>query len=125
MGLFDTDFDAADAILAEVFGGTVSIHRGTTSTSAVTAEAVSRNYEVDDEEGFAVTVHARDYLIDVADYLFDSTVTQPRAGDRIKESIGGTTHVFEVMPLGSRPCVEWIGNSKAQWLIHAKLIGTE
>lgn len=122
---FDDDFAAVDAMLAEVFGCTVSIHRNTASTTGVTAEAVIRDYEIDEQEGFAATIQSRDFVIDVSDYRIEATAVQPRSGDRIKETIGGVVHVFEVMPLGSRPCVEWIGNSKAQWLIHTKLVGTE
>ena len=125
MGLFDDDFAAVDGILAEVFGGAVSIHRGSISTPDVTAEAVSRDYESVDADGFATVVNARDYVVNVQDYRLGSIVTDPRAGDHIKEVIGGITHVFEVLPVANRPAREWVGNHHAQWLIHTKLIGTE
>lgn len=125
MGMFDDDFSACDAILAEVFGGQVSIHRGSSSTTGVTAEPVAMPYEVADAEGFMTTVQSRDFVIDVADYQINSTPVQPRAGDRIKESIAGTTHVFEVTPIGNRPAAEWSSIHKPQWIVHTKLIGTE
>lgn len=125
MGLFDDDFAACDAMLAEVFGGQVSIHRGVLSTPDVTAEPVAMSYEVIDDEGGATTVQSRDYVIDVADYVFSGAPSQPRSGDRIKDSIAGTTHVFEVMPIGNKPCAEWSAQTKPQWVIHTKLIGTE
>ncbi|MHB8953563.1 MAG: hypothetical protein ACYC4U_11385 [Pirellulaceae bacterium] len=125
MATFDDDFAVADAAFAEAFGDTVSIHRGALSTAGVTAEATSRDYEVNDTDGFITTIHSRDYVIDVAEYQISAAVVQPRGGDRIKESIGGTTHVFEVTPLTGRPCAEWSATQKPQWLIHTKLIGTE
>jgi hypothetical protein len=125
MGAFDTDFDAVDAMFAEAFGGTVSIHRGASSTTGVTAEAVSREYDVDDTDGIVTTIHGRDFVIDVASYTIAAAVVQPRSGDIIKETIGGVVHVFEVTPVTGRPCAEWVGNQKAQWLIHTKMIGTE
>lgn len=125
MGLFDDDFAACDAMLAEVFGGKVSIHRGSLSTSDVTAEPVAMFYEVADSEGFLTTIQSRDFVIDVADYLFNATPVQPRAGDRIKESIAGTTHVYEAAPIGNKPVAEWEGSQKPQWRIHTKFVGTE
>lgn len=125
MGVFDDDFAAADDMLAEVFGGAVSIHRGSISTSDVMAEAVSRDYEVIDSEGFLTTVHSRDFVINVADYQLQSTVQDPLAGDVIKETIDGTVHKWQVLPIGTRPAREWVANQKPQWLIHTKLIGTE
>jgi len=125
VGTFDTDWDAVDDMLAEVFGSTVSIHRGATSTSSVTATAVSRDYEVENADGIITVANLRDYAVDVAGYTIASSAVVPQAGDRIKESIDGTTHVFEVMRLPGRPAAEWLGNQKPQWLIHTKLVGTE
>ncbi len=125
MPVFDDDFAAVDAMLAEVFGGTVSIHRGTLETTGVTAEATSRDHDVEDIDGLVTIANVRDYVIDVADYTFSDDIVTPRNGDKIKETIGETTHVFEVLPLANRPSVEWLGNQKPQWLIHTKLIGTE
>lgn len=125
MGSFDDDWDAVDGMMAEVFGDTVSIHRASESTSGVTAEALSREYEVIDTDGVVTVVNVRDFVINVEDYTFGGTVTDPRSGDRIKQSIAGTTHVFEVMPIASRPSREWVGNQNPQWMIHTKLVGTE
>jgi len=124
MGVFDTDWNAADDMFAEVFGGTVSIHRGALSTSDVTATVEEMNHEIDDMDGVVVVARLYDFAIDAADYTFASVTQTPREGDRIKKDIGGTTHVFEVVPLAFRPCVE-PNLEKAQWLIHTKLIGTE
>ena len=125
MGMFDDDFSACDAMFAEVFGGEVAIYRGVASTTGVTAESVAMSYEVTDSDGFITTLQSRDFVIDVAEYTFNSSPTQPRAGDRIKETIAGTIHVFEVVPVGNRPCAEWSATNKPQWIIHTKLIGTE
>jgi len=128
LALFDDDFTAVDDMLADAFFSTVEIHRGANSTAGVTAEAVSRDYELTDEEGIITIAHVRDYVIDVADYVIDSSIVAPRIGDRIKETIPATTgdvHVFEVMPLATRPCAEWSTTQKPQWLIHTKLVGTE
>jgi hypothetical protein len=125
MPLFDADFAVLDGLFSEAFGGTVSIHRGASSTTGVMAEAVSRDYEVNDTGGFITTIHSRDYVIDVADYKISAAVVQPRAGDRVKEPIAGTTHIFEVTPISGKPCAEWSATQKPQWLIHTKLIGTE
>lgn len=125
MGTFDDDFNTVDDIFAEVFGGTVEIHRGASSTTRVTAEPIVRDYEVIDSDGIVTTVHVRDYVIDVANYQIATLVTDPRDGDRIKETIGDDVHVFEVVPIADRQCREWVGMSKPQWVIHTKFVGTE
>ena len=128
MGLFDDDFNAVDDMLADVFFSTLEIHRGASSTTGVVGEAVSRDYELTDEEGMVTIAHVRDYVIDVASYTIGGSLVTPRKGDRIKETIPastGTVHVFEVTPLPTRPAAEWSTTQKPQWLIHTKLIGTE
>jgi hypothetical protein len=125
VGSFDTDFEAVDDMFAEAFGGTVSIHRSVYSATGVIAEAVSVDYEVFDNDGLVTVVNARDYVIAVEDYTVNGEIADPLAGDLIKESIDGTTHVFQVLPVGSRPAREWLGNQRPQWLVHTKLIGTE
>lgn len=125
MGAFDDDFAVADELFAEAFGDTISIHRGVASTTGITAEAIQRDYEIFDMEGFQTTAHLRDYVIDVGDYVLSGSAVTPQIGDRIKETISGVVHVFEVVPLGRKPCYEWAGMKKPQWLVHTKLAGTE
>lgn len=124
MGAFDDDFNVVDGLFAAAFGDTVSLHRGTSSTTGVTAEATMQDYEVMDDDVITV-VQSRDYVLDVGGYQFSGAVEQPLAGDQIKEVIDGMTHVFQVMPVGTRPHREWVGTHKPQWLLHTKYVGTE
>ena len=125
MGQFDDDFDAVDSMMSDIFASTIEVHRGSSSTTGITSQAVSRDYDVQDTEGFISVAHSRDYVVDVADYVIDSAIVAPRKGDRIKETISTEVHVFEVLPLGTRPCAEWSTTQKPQWVIHTKLVGTE
>lgn len=125
MGAFDADFAVADELFAEAFGDTVSLHRGVATATGIVAEAVQRDYEIFDVDGFETTANLRDYVIDVADYTISGSAVTPQIGDRIKETISGVVHVFEVVPLGRKPCYEWAGTRKPQWLVHTKLAGVE
>jgi hypothetical protein len=121
---FDSDFDAADELLAEVFGTTVTLTRqGSTDEDEVTAEAVERSVTVQDEQsGLPIVLHARAYLIAVADYAFDGTAVEPRQGDRIVETINGTQYEFEVSPVGGFPAAAWADAAGRRWLINTNKV---
>jgi hypothetical protein len=125
MGAFDDDFAAADTAFAEAFGHTVSLTRGASLTTGVTAEVVEHDYERFEAYSSQTVAQSRSFVIDVADYAFSGAVATPQPGDEIRESIAGTTHVFVVMPVGSAPCYEWVGATKPQWKVHTKFTGTE
>jgi len=125
MGAFDDDFADADAAFAEAFGHTVSLTRGASVTTGVTAEVVEHDYETFEAYASSTVAQSRAFIIDVTDYAFNGDAATPQPGDEIRESIAGTTHVFVVMPVGSAPCYEWVGTLKPQWKVHTKFTGTE
>lgn len=119
---FDTDFAAADDLLAEAFGGTVTYARGS-DTVNVTAEVVLADYGVTGPIGGRIQVQPRDYLITAADLVLNSAQITPRSGDKIRETILGIVEEFQVMPLGDRPCHEDADAGKTKWLVHTKYVG--
>ena len=121
MANFDDDWDANDGVFAEWFGDTVTYQRGVNSV-AVTAEVQLNQYEVMDHEGFSTTVTSRDYLIAAADLVISGSEIVPRAGDRIVETIRGTSHTFEVMPLGEKREYEQADKDGLYLLIHTKRV---
>ncbi|KKL10355.1 hypothetical protein LCGC14_2556640, partial [marine sediment metagenome] len=72
-----------------------------------------------------VQVHVRDFLIKAADLVLSEQAVPPQDGDRIKLTLGETTYVFEVMPLGDEPAARWSDRYGYTWRIHTKEIGTE
>jgi hypothetical protein len=65
----------------------------------------------------------RDFLIQAADLLIGAAVVTPERGDRVRETVGVLTSVFEVMAYGGEP--PWrISDPFGKLLrIHTKYIG--
>lgn len=89
-------------MLAGNAGQTVTYVRGDDETELVAVLGRSP-FEQTDEYGVIHEIHARDFLIQVADLVLDGVATLPRAGDRIRATIGGVSGVHEVMAPGGEP----------------------
>jgi hypothetical protein len=81
-------------------------------------------YEQDDGEGIITRSQVRDFLIDTADLLLSAIGTLPRRGDRVLETDGNTTFVFEVMALGGEPPWRYSDPFRLKLRIHTKQIDT-
>ena len=81
-------------------------------------------YEQDDGEGVITRSQVRDFLIDTTDLLLSAIGSLPRRGDRILETDGGTTFVFEVMALGGEPPWRYSDPFRLKLRIHTKQIDT-
>jgi len=126
MSEFDDDFAAADDLFAEVFGVDVEYWRGAVNYCEPTAEVVTMGHDGSEVENTAVANRPRSYLIAASELVIDSETVTPRQGDRIKETIGGTVHVFEVMRrAGARDVYEWVDVNGGSWVVHTKFVGTE
>ena len=64
---------------------------------------------------------SRDFLVATADLL-----NAPVRGDQIRETLGSTVFVFEVMaPVQSAPPWRWADVQRTAYRIHTRLVGTE
>ena len=64
---------------------------------------------------------SRDFLVATADLL-----NAPARGDQIRETLGSTVFVFEVMaPVQSAPPWRWADVQRTAYRIHTRLVGTE
>lgn len=122
MSQFASDFAAANDLLAEAFGEEVTLVRGSTESGAVTAQVFTQEYAGQSDEGFATTVNFDDFIVDVGDYEFGAGAVEPRNGDRIKRTIDGTVHTYEVTPTADRRCCEWADTTGNEWKIHTNHI---
>lgn len=82
-------------------------------------------FELDDGSGVVVRIHSRDYLIHAADLQLGGAPMLPVAGDRIRETQGGTTFVYEVMSPGTEPHYRYSDAFRKLLRIHTKHVGTE
>lgn len=116
---FDTDFDAADALFAEVFGVSVSLQREGSSAATITAEPVMFDHEREEFDAGPTKYRSRHYLIAAADYTVSGTAVDPVRSDKITETINGASCVFEIHPWGDRPEFEWANPTGTMLLVHA------
>ena len=64
---------------------------------------------------------SRDFLVATADLL-----NAPARGDQLRETLGSTVFVFEVMaPVQSAPPWRWADAQRTAYRIHTRLVGTE
>lgn len=101
----------------------VTYERGV-DTVAVQATVGRTVFELENEEGDLERWESRDFLIDTADLVLAGSPTLPDAGDRIRETVGTTTYVYEVMSPGNEPHWRYVDPHRNKLRIHTKLIDT-
>ena len=100
-------------------GRTVTYKRGDT-TASVPAVSGRTVFEVPTDFGVYEKVQSSDYLITVAALAaFD----EPLAGDQVRDTIGDTTHIFEVMAPGPEPVFRYTDAARRTFRIHTKRVG--
>jgi hypothetical protein len=67
----------------------------------------------------------RDFLIQTADLVLGAAAVTPERGDRIRETVGVNTSVFEVMAYGGEPPWRFSDPFGKLLRIHTKFIGIE
>jgi hypothetical protein len=74
----------------------------TVSLSATVGQSALR--VGDGEGGTRLLLTDRDFIFPAADLILSGSLTTPAEGDRVTETIGTKTCVFEVMPYAGEPC---------------------
>jgi hypothetical protein len=92
---------------------------------AVKATIGRTEFELDDGSGVVVRIQSRDYLIQAADLVLGGIPSLPVAGDRIRETQGATTFVYEVMAPGNEPHYRFSDPFRKLLRIHTKHVATE
>lgn len=112
MALSDV-FAAFATTLQGAAGATVSLGRAGSVGGDVTAWKGQSIYEATDRNGVAYTVRAADWMIKVADYVFDGVAAEPKRGDTITH---GST-VYKVVTQGERE-FEFADSERTWFRIH-------
>ncbi len=103
------------------FAESCSFVQGDAEAVTVIAIPFAVEYETQDQNGFATRFISTDWLIPVDDL----TGVTPRAGDRIRRTVGTETHVYEIAPVdSSRPAVA-LEDTGYMWRLHSILIRKE
>ena len=103
---------------------TVEYVRGSQSVDLL-ATVGKTAFEVDDGYGVLVRYESRDFLILAADLVLNDMSALPQRGDRIRETQGGTTFVYEVTAPGKEPCWRYSDAWRKTLRVHSKQIDTE
>lgn len=104
-------------------GRTVKLTRGSVNTTDFVG-AVSRvAYDEIGDDGLTTSVMYDDWTIVADEILLADRSIVPRDGDVISETLNGATVRYEVLPLQSRPAVEWLDSSGLLLTVHTKRIG--
>lgn len=91
----------------------------------VKATVGKMEFELDDGSGLVVRVQSRDYLIQSADLVLGGVPSLPVSGDRIRETQGATTFVYEVNAPGNEPHYRFSDPFRKLLRIHTKHVATE
>lgn len=89
--------------------------------------AVPAEVEIEtlDGAGLLVVARATDFLVRTEDLLLGGEASEPRAGDRIRRSVGVRLVTYEAMPLGPKSHFEAADPYRIQWRIHTKQVLVE
>ena len=91
------------------------------TTTTLLATIGRTEFEVVGDGGVMERTESRDFIIATADMP-----GAPARGDQIRETVGATVHLFEVMaPVQSAPAWRWADASRTAYRIHTRLVGTE
>ena len=82
-------------------------------------------FDVDNGAGALLRVESRDYLVLAVDLVLEGEQTPPKQGDTIRESMGQTVMVYEVMAPGSAPHFRFSDPYRKTLRIHTKFVSQE
>lgn len=108
----------------KAYAGRPVDYRRDAQSVSVTATIGKTLFEADDEFHVVKTYESRDFLIQAADLVLNQLVITPRRGDRIEETVGTVTWVYEVMAPGNEPPFRYADTCRKTIRIHTKHVET-
>lgn len=102
----------------------VTYERGV-DTVAVSASIGKTVFEIDNGLGVVERTESRDFLVLTADLVLSGLPVLPERGDRIRETQGTSTFIYEVMAPGNEPHWRYSDPYRKTLRIHTKHIKTE
>lgn len=82
-------------------------------------------FEVDNGFGVVERTESRDFLVLAEDLVLAGSATLPERGDRIRETQGTTSYVYEVLAPGKEPHWRYSDPYRQTLRIHTKHVSTE
>lgn len=103
---------------------TVTYQRGN-DTVVVSASIGRTIFDVDNGFGVVERTETRDFLVLTDELVLGGARTLPERGDRVRETQGTTTFVYEVMAPGKEPHWRYSDPYRKALRIHTKHVSTE
>jgi hypothetical protein len=82
-------------------------------------------FEIESSTGVAERFESRDFIITAADLVLDGAAVLPERGDRIRETVGNQTLIYEVVGPGSEPCWRYSDPYRLALRIHTKQVNVQ
>ena len=116
-------FDALYASIAapsldRLFGETVTLQRGASTTAGVTASWTDQAGKIESADGSMVILVDRVWLVKKTAYLIGGEAVEPQKGDRLTDADSAT---WEVLPSVAGPAVLSYGGGH-EWEIKTKQV---
>lgn len=122
MSVFRNAIAGALSTIRSVAGVAVTLRRGEVSSS-ITVVWGKTDADFENFDGTFQAKRSRDALIRQVDYVLGGSVATPQAGDRIEETNGGKTYLYEVQPFAGQSPSRESDPYYVTFRIHTKLIG--
>jgi len=116
---FETSIARLSTRLESQDGRAIEYQQGTgIRLSGLVAVPMDEEYEVMADDGVMTKIQVNDWIIQ------RSTLAsvKPQSGDRISFFRGDVEQVYEVQPIGNRPCCEPHDNAGVMSVVHTKKI---
>jgi len=103
---------------------TVTYSRGVESVDLLATVGATR-MEENTQDGFAVRVIMKDYIITAADLILGEELTLPAVGDTIAETLGTKVYTYEVQEIGQERCYRTCDPDGRTLRVHVKQLTVE
>jgi hypothetical protein len=101
------------------------VYQRGTATMPVLATIGATIFRLEDGAGALLRVESRDYLITAADLVLAGVSIVPKRGDRILETPGSRTFIYEVSAPGDEPEWRWSDPYRTTLRIHTQQVDSQ
>jgi hypothetical protein len=119
--LLQTAMAQLDTMRQSYLAQSISYVRDSTVITSVAATPQQQEFATDNMDGTVTVLRMTAWIITVAAL---SALGTPHRGDKIRQTLDGVTHVYEVLPPGGGPVYEEADPYRQCWKIFTKYVGT-
>ena len=102
-------------------GVTIEYYQGDETTGEIIAVPADVEYEIVGRDGYQTRFLSRDYYVLKSSLSIGTAQVEPRAGDRVVETIGGVEQTFQLLPVGEMPAAK-LRSDGLRYVLHTKRV---